>query len=73
MKISVVVHPNSKQPRIAPDSSGVLHIYVSAPAREGLANEAVAGSLAKYFKMAKSKIVLKRGGKSKRKIFEIDE
>jgi len=71
MKISVIVHPNSKKPRIEKDLTKMLHIYVNAPPLEGKANKVVVESLAKYFKIKKSNIVLIRGEKSKNKVFEI--
>lgn len=71
MKISVIVHPNSKNPRIESDLTNMLHVYVNAPPLEGKANMGVAGALAKYFKTKKGKILLIRGEKSKNKVFEI--
>lgn len=71
MKISVIAHPNAKKPRIEKDLLGVLHVYVNAPPLEGKANKAVIESLADYFQMKKSKIILISGQKSKNKIFEI--
>jgi uncharacterized protein YggU (UPF0235/DUF167 family) len=37
MQVTVIVHPNSKKPRIDTDLLGTLHIYVSAPPLEGKA------------------------------------
>ncbi|HUW22202.1 MAG TPA: DUF167 domain-containing protein [Candidatus Bathyarchaeia archaeon] len=71
MKISVIVHPNSKNPRIEKDLMSVLHIYVKAPPLEGKANKAVIEALAIFFKTKKGKIILKRGEKSRNKVFEI--
>ena len=71
MKIEVMVHPNSKNPRVEKDLIGMIHIYVNAPPLEGKANKAVIKSLAKFLKVKKSGIILIRGEKSKNKIFEI--
>ena len=71
MKISVIVHPNSKSPRIERDLIETLHVYVNQPPLEGKANKAVVESLVKFFKIKKSEIVLIRGEKSKNKVFEI--
>lgn len=71
MKIEVVVHPNSKNPRVEKDTIGLIHIYVNAPPLEGKANKAVVESLANFLKAKKSKIILVKGEKSKNKIFEI--
>lgn len=71
MKIEVVVHPNSKNPRVEKDTIGLIHIYVNTPPLEGKANKAVVESLANFLKTKKSKIILVKGEKSKNKIFEI--
>lgn len=71
MKIEVVVHPNSKNPRVEKDLTEMIHVFVNAPPLEGKANRAVVESLAEYLKVKKSKIVLIRGQKSKSKVFEV--
>lgn len=71
MKISAVVHPNSKNVRIEKDLLGSLHIYVSEPPLEGKANKATILALAKYFKVNKTDIKLLSGAKSKYKLFDV--
>jgi hypothetical protein len=71
MKLEVTVHPNSKNPRVEKDLTGMLHIYVNAPPLEGKANQAVIESLANFLNTKKSKIILLKGAKSKKKIFEV--
>jgi len=71
MKISVIVHPNSKKPRIEKDLLGDLHVYVSDPPLGGKANKAVIVALSKHFKTKKSNVILLSGEKSKHKLFEI--
>lgn len=71
MKLSVIVHPNSKKPRIEEDLLGETHVYVSSPPLEGKANKETIESLAEYFKVNKSKVMLVSGQKQKRKIFAI--
>ncbi len=71
MKLKVIVHPNSKHPRIVADLFGTLHIYVHEPPLDNRANEAVIKALAKHFKVAKSSIKLVRGATSKIKYFEL--
>lgn len=71
MKISVVVHPNSKRDRVEKDLLETLHVYVNQPPLEGKANKATISALADYFKISKSKVNLISGPKSKYKIFEI--
>ena len=73
MKINVIVHPNSKRPRITKDLLGDLDVYVNQPPLEGKANKAVIEALADYFNVGKNKIVLIRGEKSKQKVFEISK
>ncbi len=51
--------------------ANVLHIYVATQPIEGKANEAVIQALSKHFKVAPSRVVLKRGQKSKIKFFEV--
>lgn len=69
MKLSVIVHPNSKKPRIEKDLLGELHIYVSEPPLEGKANQAVIEALAKHLSVKKSSVHLLSGAKSKQKVF----
>ncbi len=69
--LEVVVHPNSKSPRIETSSDNALHIFVREPAVEGKANKAVVEVLSKKYKTPKSSITLIRGSKSKNKFFEI--
>lgn len=71
MKIEVVVHPNSKNPRVEKDLIEMIHVYVNAPPLEGKANKAAVESLSKFLKVKKSGIILVKGEKSKNKVFEI--
>lgn len=70
MKVSVIAHPNSKNPRVEKDLLDQLHVYVKEPPIEGKANNAVVESLANYFKVPKSTVRLISGAKSKNKLFE---
>ena len=71
MKLSVVVHPNAKQPRIEKDLLETLHVYVHEPPLEGKANRAVTNALADHFHVKKSQVTLVHGVKSKIKVFEV--
>lgn len=71
MKISVIVHPNSKRERIEKDLLDTLHVYVNQPPLEDKANHATISALADYFKIAKSNVNLLSGARSKHKIFDI--
>ncbi|HAG92358.1 MAG TPA: hypothetical protein DCL41_10820 [Bdellovibrionales bacterium] len=71
-KVKVQVKPNSKHESVELGPSGEYLVRVNAPPVEGKANERVQALLAKHFGVAKSRVRLKTGGKSKLKIFEID-
>lgn len=71
MKLAVIAHPNSKQPRVEKDLLGNIHVYVKSPPLEGKANREIIEALANHFKVKKSQVELKFGAKSKNKIFEI--
>lgn len=72
MRISVVVHPNSKKASIEKDLLGMLHVRVREPPLGGKANKAVIEALANYFKTKKARVFLLSGLKSKNKVFEIE-
>ncbi len=72
MKISVIVHPNAKQPRVEKDLLEVLHVYVSQPPLEGKANAAVINTLAEHLKVKRNQILLISGEKTKYKVFQIN-
>lgn len=72
MKLVVIAHPGSKNPRILKDLLGGFQVYVREPALGGEANEAVRLALAEYFKVAKSLVVLRKGHRNKIKEFSID-
>jgi uncharacterized protein (TIGR00251 family) len=71
MKVAVIAHPNARKPRIEKDLLETLHVYVNEPPLEGKANKAVIKSLAKYFKVKDSQVILVSGAKSKNKVLEI--
>lgn len=71
MTLEVIVHPNSKKPRVDKDLLGTLHVYVKEPPLEGRANLAVIEALAEYYKIKKYQIELIRGQTSKQKVFKI--
>ena len=71
MKLTVIVHPNSKKETVEEDLLGTLHVYVKAPPLEGKANQATIAALAEYFKTSKTAVRLISGTKSKYKLFEV--
>jgi uncharacterized protein (TIGR00251 family) len=66
----VKVKPNSKAPGIRIDGQDV-EVRVAAPARDGLANEAVRRELARALGVSLRDVALARGAASKHKAFEI--
>lgn len=69
MKYTVVAHANAKKTQVKKDRSGRLHIYVTRPAQEDKANQAIVEVLADYLKIKKSQIFLDSGAHSKHKTF----
>ncbi len=66
----VTVKPNSKAPGIRVDGEAV-EVRVAAPARDGLANEAVRRELARALGVPLRAVALARGAASKHKAFEV--
>lgn len=71
MKLTVVVHPNSRSEKVELDLLKTTHVYVKEPPIEDKANKAAIKALTKSFKASKSKVSLVSGAKSKIKVFEI--
>lgn len=71
MRVEVIVHPNSKKPRVEKDLLDSIHVYVDQPPLEGKANAATITALADYFKIKKSNVTLLSGAKTKHKVFEL--
>jgi len=65
LKIKVI--PNSKLNKIIEKKDDFLKIKLSAPAHEGKANKALINFLSQEFKIAKSKITIIKGKKSREK------
>ena len=73
MNLEILVKPNSKSPGIEITNDSKWIIRVRERAIEGKANEAVIEAISEKMNIAKSKIKLIRGMKSKIKIFEVEE
>lgn len=75
MKIRAKIKPNSKKGPLVvtkSDEQGeFFEIFVREPAVEGKANLSVIEALSEHFDVAKTKISLEKGAKSKFKTFEI--
>jgi len=72
MRIAVRVKPFARQARVEKSSEG-LTVWVDAPAAEGKANERVREICAEHFSVAKSRVQVTRGLKSRHKIITIIE
>ena len=72
MKVTVTVKPNSKKgPLVEANDDGLL-VYLSERPVEGQANQALEQILAKHFGVAKSRVAVIKGAKSRIKIVEVD-
>lgn len=72
MKIQVQVKIQSKKEMIEKQEDGSFIVRINTPPVEGKANKRVIELLSKYFRVAKTKIRLVSGEKSKKKSFEIE-
>jgi len=70
MLIKIKVTPNAKREEIKKDGD-LYKIYLVSPPRKGKANKELIKFLAKYFKVKKSEIQIKKGEKSRNKLVEI--
>ncbi len=71
MRLSVTVVPNARSTRVDRLDAGRLRVAVTAPPREGRANEAVVAALAEHFGVPRSHVRIIRGAGSRHKIVEI--
>ena len=70
MKVAVTVKPGTSQEKIVENADGSLTVFLRAKAHDGEANAALAKMLAKHFGVAKTRITILRGGKSRQKVVE---
>lgn len=71
MNISVEVKPGSKVEAVDQLSELAYRVRVRARPVDGKANDAVIAALAKHFGVARSRIQLLKGEKSRKKLFAI--
>lgn len=71
MRIEVAVKAGARREEVVDLGSGKYRVAVRERAVEGCANEAVREALAAHFGVAKSRVALVQGPKSKIKRFEI--
>jgi hypothetical protein len=72
MKINIIAHPNSKNPRIETDMLNNIHVYVKEPAIDNKANFAIIKIIAQHYNVPKSSVKLLTGAKNKNKILSIE-
>jgi uncharacterized protein len=65
--LSVYLQPNAAKDQIVGQYEKSLKIKIAAPSVDGAANQALLKFLAKYFKLAKSNVVLVKGARSREK------
>jgi uncharacterized protein YggU (UPF0235/DUF167 family) len=70
MRITARVHPRSSSNRVQQSKPGECEVWVTAPPTDDRANDAVREALADFYGVAKSRVRLVRGAKSRIKIFE---
>lgn len=73
MIVEVRAKTRSKVERLIQRGPGLFEIAVHAAPVDGEANDRIQSMLAKHFGVGRSRIVLKRGHRSKIKIFEIED
>jgi hypothetical protein len=71
VKVKIKVIPNAKHNKLV-EEPGRIKVYLTAPAVEGKANEALIEFLAEHFKTKKNKISIIRGFKSREKVIEVE-
>ncbi|MDD5589751.1 MAG: DUF167 domain-containing protein [Candidatus Portnoybacteria bacterium] len=72
MLIKVKVRPSSKKEQIIQNSSDSFEISVREAPIDGQATQRVRKILADFFGIVTNKVRLKKGGKKRNKIFEIN-
>ncbi|MBL7084558.1 MAG: DUF167 domain-containing protein [Candidatus Omnitrophica bacterium] len=72
MNISVKVKPQAKEDKVKRIGLDNYVVWVKAKAVEGKANQAVIKVLSEYFDIAKSKLVLIKGKRTRDKIFMVN-
>lgn len=72
MRISVSVKPNAKKNQIEVVDERQYIVRVKSAPTEGKANETLIALLAEYFDVARSRITIRSGRSSRKKIIEIE-
>ena len=72
MKINVRVVPRASRTEVKPEN-GILKVYLTKPAVDGLANTQLIEVLAEHFKVRKYQVEIKQGLNSRNKLVEIED
>ena len=72
MKLAVRVIPNARRTEFSGRRDGEVVLRLNAPAVEGKANRAAVEFIAKYFGIARSRVTLLNGEKTRHKVFELE-
>ncbi|MBQ9020369.1 DUF167 domain-containing protein [Candidatus Saccharibacteria bacterium] len=71
MKYTVLVKPGTSQEKVMIREDGGIVVFLRARAHDGEANAALIRVLSKYFGVAKGRIEILRGGKSRTKVISV--
>jgi hypothetical protein len=71
MLLQIKVKPNSRKPHIEEAAGGGLTVYLKSPPVDGRANEELIVRLAGRYGVPKSRVRIKSGLSSRRKLVEI--
>ncbi len=71
-RLRVRVQPKASANRLTFEAPGRIRAAVTAPPADGAANQAVCALIAKKLGVAKSKVRLKSGMRSRDKVIEVD-
>jgi len=72
VKLAVRVIPNARRTEFSGRRDGELLLRLNAPAVEGKANKAAVEFIAKHFGIARSRVRLVAGEKTRHKVFEVE-
>jgi uncharacterized protein (TIGR00251 family) len=71
-RLAVRVQPRSRSNEIAGERAGALIVKVTAPPRDGKANDAVRRLIAKRLRVPAGRVSIVRGESSRDKLVEVD-
>jgi uncharacterized protein (TIGR00251 family) len=72
VKLAVRVIPNARRTEFSGRRAGEVVLRLNAPAVEGKANKAAVEFIAKHFGIARSRVTLVAGEKTRHKVFEVE-